>query len=183
VTRWLLVFFSISAAQARLDTRLQTGAMPSIEVAFRGVEALPAGDLVRAKDLAAAILSRAGVHVQWSAARGAIQMHILAAAPAGLHPDAAGFAVLRPENYAAVCWPGVVRTANSLAVEPWTVLGATIAHELGHLLLQSKTHSSGVMSYRFDLPQMRAAQRGELLFSAADARLLRNIPAAEPPRQ
>ena len=85
-----------------------------------------------------------------------------------------GFAVLSPENYAAVCWPGVRETAHGLAVEAWIVLGATIAHELGHVLLQSKTHSSGVMSYRLDLPQVRAAGRGELRFAPSDARRLRD---------
>ncbi len=54
------------------------------------------------------------------------------------------------------------------------VLGAALAHEIGHLLLPSKPHSSqGVMREKWDRPDFRSARRGELLFTLEQARAMR----------
>jgi hypothetical protein len=85
--------------------------------------------------------------------------------------DAAGFAVLvrshRPgDSYAAVSYPMVQSAALELDAPVAAVLAATMAHEIGHLLLNSSAHSrTGVMSPRLDRPRILLFESGELLFT------------------
>jgi len=54
------------------------------------------------------------------------------------------------------------------------VLGAALAHEMGHLLLPSKPHSSsGLMREKWGQSDFRDASRGELLFTPEQARVMR----------
>jgi len=51
------------------------------------------------------------------------------------------------------------------------ILGCVIAHEIGHLLLGSNSHSgSGVMKRRWDRKQFRQAMTGILLFTPEQAK-------------
>jgi hypothetical protein len=150
---------------------------PSITVTLHGQDQLPAAEWSRAQALATRILNRAGLGTTWGSGTAceppALCVHLSRARPSTLHADTAGYAVLLPgAGHASVYLPGVERTAAQLSVDRATVLGATLAHEIGHLLLGA-THTSGIMSARFDRPQMRAAERGELLFCDEDARRLR----------
>ena len=169
-------------AGALLMTQLAAGAMhvgvrPVITIVVHGEDQVPAGEWSRARALATRILSRAGLDTLWESGTScgppALCVRLSRTRPATLHYDAAGFAVLLPgAGHASVCLPGVERTALQLGVDRATVLGATMAHEIGHLLLGG-SHSGGIMSARFDRPQMRAAERGQLLFPDEDARRLR----------
>ena len=54
-----------------------------------------------------------------------------------------------------------------------TILGSVTAHELGHLLLGSHSHSSaGIMRSRWGQKQVRQALMGTLLFTAEQAKVL-----------
>ena len=54
------------------------------------------------------------------------------------------------------------------------VLGCVIAHEVGHLLLGSNSHSnSGIMQGQWGRGQIRRAMTGTLLFTQEQARLIR----------
>jgi hypothetical protein len=158
---------------------------------------VPAQRLARAEKIAGHILGRAGVEVNWvecaagEAASGipdacqqdlvatVLRIQMLRSRPADFHGDVTGFAVLTPhwrngESYAAVSYPMVEDSARSLEGEVSNVLGATIAHEIGHLLLGAKSHSaSGVMSPRIEREQLRVVARGELLFTALQASRIR----------
>ena len=152
---------------------------PAITVAVQGEDEVPAAEWSRARRLATRILNRAGLAAIWesgtSCSPPALCLHLSRTRPATLHADAAGYAVLLPgAGHASVYLPGVERTASQLGVDRATVLGAAMAHEIGHLLL-GPAHSYGVMSTRFDRPQMRAAERGELLFRDEDARRLQRL--------
>ena len=149
----------------------------AITLTVQGEDAVSAAEWSRARAVATRILNRAGLDVTWDRNRAcaapAVCVHLSRTRPSNLHADAAGYAVLSPAaSYASVFLPGVERTAAGLEVDPATVLGATIAHEIGHLLLGA-AHSRGVMSARFDSQQMRAAERGELLFRDEEARRMR----------
>jgi hypothetical protein len=69
-------------------------------------------------------------------------------------------------------------TQNSAAmwnVDPVLYLGLTMAHEMGHLLLQSATHSlAGIMKARWPPEDLRAAERGNLTFTSEESRSMRN---------
>ncbi len=54
------------------------------------------------------------------------------------------------------------------------VLGCVIAHEIGHLLLGSDSHSrSGIMQARWGRDQLRMAMMGTLHFQADQVRVMR----------
>jgi len=68
----------------------------------------------------------------------------------------------------------VEAAAKSLDVEAPYILGATLAHEIGHLLLGARSHfPSGVMCPHFGRAQLRMAARGELLFTSEQAGRIR----------
>lgn len=102
-------------------------------------------------------------------------LQILAVRPKNVSTDATGFAVLvrsgQPGySYAAVSYPMVESAAGELDVPVAEVLAASMAHEVGHLLLNSPAHfRSGVMSPRVDRRQIRLLERGELLFTKEQA--------------
>jgi len=55
------------------------------------------------------------------------------------------------------------------------VLGLTITHELGHLLLGSNAHvANGLMRARWGQEEWRQAAKGSLLFTAEQSSLIRN---------
>jgi hypothetical protein len=102
-------------------------------------------------------------------------------------PDAAGFAVLTPgdSGYAAISYVAVEQTANSLGADPGDLLGAAIAHEVGHLLLGPAHSQTGIMRAHFGAREMEMVGRGELLFDADQAARIRlrksnNMPAKLP---
>jgi hypothetical protein len=84
-----------------------------------------------------------------------------------------GFAV-RP-LLASVYYDHVLLRAMSDAAqfEVHFILGAVIAHEIGHLLIDSNGHSNaGVMQASWDRKQIRQAVTGNLFFTAEQARLI-----------
>jgi hypothetical protein len=59
--------------------------------------------------------------------------------------------------------------SGSAHIDPTRLLGAAIAHELGHLLMGEVGHSpSGLMSAHWGEREIRAAERGGLVFTAKD---------------
>jgi hypothetical protein len=126
---------------------------------------IPSKTLHAAQDQAVNIFARAKVKLLW-VERADLQLQIVNREPGGLAADTAGFAVLIPgdSGYAAVAWPAVQRAAAQLEVDPALLLGAAIAHELGHLLLGPAHAHSGIMSPRLGRKEMELAARGELLF-------------------
>jgi hypothetical protein len=122
-----------------------------------------------AQERAAHMLASARIQPLWTD-HADLHIQIVATEPHGLAADAAGFAVLIPDEtgYAAVSWPAVSREANQMEVDPAVLLGAAIAHEIGHLLFGPSHTHSGVMSPRLGPKEMRLASRGELRFENGD---------------
>jgi hypothetical protein len=135
---------------------------------------IPQKTIRHAETVAAFIFARAGVSVSWKG-RGGYQIEIMNSQPQNRSPDAAGFAVLTPDEtgYAAIGYPAVVQTANSLEVDPGDLLGAAIAHEVGHLLLGPEHSPTGVMRTHFGVRDIKMAARGELLFNSGQAARIR----------
>ena len=64
------------------------------------------------------------------------------------------------------------------------ILGCTIAHELGHLLLGTNSHSNtGIMQPRWEPNQFRQLMMGTLLFTADQSKLMRVEAQARVERQ
>jgi hypothetical protein len=151
---------------------------------------VPKGAATEAERTAADIFRKAGVEIRWvdceasDACRGEpgrleLWLHLLDNQPAALSGDALGYAVLTHQpasagSYAAVSWPAVRHLTDPMEIGSGPVLGAAIAHELGHLLLNSHAHShDGVMAERLRTPQLMMAARGDLRFDDRQAEAIR----------
>jgi hypothetical protein len=145
--------------------------LPMILVAIHLTAApeIPLKTLRAAQSRAEHIFASAGVKLQWT--EGAdLQLQVVNREPRGLANDAAGFAVLIPgeSGYAAVAWPSVQQAAAQMEVDSDVLLGAAMAHELGHLLFGPSHSHSGIMSPRLGRKEAELAGRGELRFEAGE---------------
>jgi hypothetical protein len=103
-----------------------------------------------------------------------IVLRILSEPTQNQFPDTVfGFAVV--PVLASVYYEYAVRRAKSddAEFEVPIILGCAIAHEVGHLLLGSNSHSgSGIMQRRWERKEMRHAMTGTLLFTPEQAKLI-----------
>jgi len=77
---------------------------------------------------------------------------------------------------ASVYYEYVVRRAKNNYVEPEIpiILGCVIAHELGHLLLGSNSHSdAGIMQAQWEPRQIKQLLLGSLLFTTEQSKQMR----------
>jgi hypothetical protein len=155
---------------------------PGIAIRVLNPARIPAKTLAKAERVAAAILEAAGVGVTWLECPcvpylgpNEFWLHLLKDRPPRMHGDATGFAVLMPErdgavSYAGVIWPAVEEAAAGVESQVPHVLGATVAHEIGHILLGSNAHTrSGIMCSRFQRADLRRAASGQLRFTPEQA--------------
>lgn len=103
-----------------------------------------------------------------------IRLRILSVpAPNSLHDTAYGFVI--PPALATVYSESALRFARNEEgeFEGSIVLGCAIAHEIGHLLLGSNSHSiSGVMCAHWERKHIRQALMGAMLFTPKAARIM-----------
>jgi hypothetical protein len=151
-----------------------------IAIVLQDQAALPTRTLARAQNVTSQIFAASGIELQWTKTpiegrhvRLTIVNHRLKSLP----KHAVGYATLTPggtESYAIVSLPAVEEVARSEDVALEIVLGASLAHEIGHVLLRSSAHSpAGVMLPRFTRRELRLAALGRLLFSTQEAERLR----------
>lgn len=92
----------------------------------------------------------------------------------GIQEDAFGFAVL--PALASVYYEHAVYLARSQGTEfeVSTILGCVMAHEIGHLLLGSNSHSdTGIMQGQWERKQFRQLMWGNLHFTPQQSKLIR----------
>jgi hypothetical protein len=86
--------------------------------------------------------------------------------------DAMGFAV--PPDTAAISLEWVEKFASLGIAEEYQVLGAAMAHEIGHLFLGPNSHSpAGIMRAGWKEQDLLEASQARLTFTADQARLIR----------
>jgi hypothetical protein len=125
---------------------------------------VPSKTLHAARDQTARILASAGVKLVWRE-HANLQLKIDGDELRGASADAMGLALLIPDlKHATVSWPAVVRAAGQMGVDSTTLLGAAMAHEIGHLLFGAAHTRSGIMSERLGPREMALAARGALVF-------------------
>lgn len=186
------LLFSLTLGCVALAGPAMRAYQPPLRIAVRVLNRarVPAGTAVEAERTAADIFRQAGVEIGWvdceasDACRsgpGPLEfwLHLLDTQPATLSADALGYALLTHAphsegSYAAVSWPPVRHLADAMVIGPGPVLGAAMAHELGHLLLDSHAHShDGVMAERLRPAELIRAARGELRFDDQQAEAIR----------
>jgi len=83
--------------------------------------------------------------------------------------------------YGDVFYDSVEKLHRDWNVSLPRVLGHVIAHELGHLLLGSNAHSrQGIMRPDWHGDELRRASMGDLLFTAEQARSMREVLSRDP---
>jgi len=142
---------------------------------------VPMSVVDEARGTAARIFSRAGITVEWteSPAPKAVEVQVLNRRPKGLIGDANGYTILPrgagvKERYAGVFYPAVVESAGQIDSDIGLLLGAVLAHEIGHILLGTNAHSrNGVMVPRYEHQHIRLAGHGLLLFTPEESGRMR----------
>jgi hypothetical protein len=87
-----------------------------------------------------------------------------------------GFALPSEEGgiHASIFYPDVQSVAENEGIMQDQLLGHAIAHEIGHLLLNSSAHSSaGLMRARWNSKDLVRATQGDLLFNVLQAEAMR----------
>jgi len=171
-------------------TVFATAADPSPTIRIRVVDYASASPaiLAEAEREAARILSKAGLRTVWVNCSGGrsttvpqdpcqeleatdISLRVLSEPTQNTFQDTVfGFAVV---PILATVYYEAVRHAKSdgAAFDTPIILGCVIAHEIGHLLLGSNSHSGlGVMKRRWERKQFRQAMTGILLFTPEQAK-------------
>jgi hypothetical protein len=163
---------------------------PTITILVYNQAQAPPAILVGAEREAARILSQAGVRTRWfdcwdghsdagsqdicQEGWGPTNIGLrVVAKPTGRLQDACfGFATI--PALASVYYDYKARfVSDGVGLRPSTLLGCTIAHEVGHLLLGPSSHSNqGVMQAEWRERQIRQALIGNLLFTPAQSRLI-----------
>jgi hypothetical protein len=183
----------LATCTAFLASARQPSLEPPVRVNIRvlNVGHVPKSTLAEARRIVDYILGAAGIQAVWldcdSPKRPCsgpplatdLWLQLLRERPHTLEPDTAGYALLVHDcvagcGYAAVSYPAIQAVAREWGGDPVCLLGATIAHEIGHLLLGAHSHAhEGVMSPRFRREELNQAGRGELLFTAGQAERLK----------
>jgi hypothetical protein len=87
-------------------------------------------------------------------------------------------------TYSDVFYPSVEKLHSDCDTSLSRVLGHVMAHEIGHLLLGSQSHSAlGIMQPHWQRAELRRIGMGTLLFTAEQARSMRQklLPNSEDP--
>jgi hypothetical protein len=159
---------------------------PAITVLVFNYREVPVKTLVKAEREAGRILDQAGVHVTWrdcptgneTCSKGPGRVFILSvmAGPVQnkVEDRVAGFALI-PDHLAVVYYdylPRITGGQSNLS-DTALILGAVIAHELGHLLLGAHRHSiAGIMQAHWGVEQTQRALTSRLSFLPEEAKLM-----------
>jgi hypothetical protein len=141
----------------------------------------PKGVTFEARKDAARILAAAGVRLDWQQAEepADLTLYLLARAMLRTSGDALGYTAIDPSsasgcNFAHLLYPAIEQTARGSETAVSTILGAAMAHEIGHILLNSTAHSpSGIMTATFGYKQTQQAGKRQLLFTTDQAAHIR----------
>jgi hypothetical protein len=185
---FLLSAHQTSAAKSTSDG----GTEPSLKITVwvYNYAQVSAWTLIRAERVAASIFRQAGVETLWlEGARSKVRrqpfgptilvLRIVSEAMAaryGRGPTTLGFAVPSEEggNHASVFYHRVKELAKGTADSEPEILGHALAHEIGHLLLDSTAHApTGIMCASWSREDLYRMAWQYLSFSTGQAEALR----------
>ena len=201
---WLATFSTVASAAAapQEDTPSQP---PRLQVSLFNDAGVDPATLAEAESRASAIFSHSGIAVDWLVCSAAnpndfspavtpcstlswpfhLSIRIRPSA-ISISADTFGQAFLSAAGegvYSNVYFHNISRGGHSADLPEAELLGCVLAHELGHLLLGTNSHSpSGLMQPRWDSATLSAAARSGLFFTSAQTALLRSrlTPAQQP---
>jgi hypothetical protein len=152
-----------------------------VTLQLRNDAKLPDDMVAEAEAAVTGIYAKSGVDVTWSfmpAAAIVVLIPRAAAEKMDQAPATMGFALgteTERGHVAYVLEPRVNEVANRYSVPKVVVLGAVIAHEVGHLLLPFNAHSrTGIMRAVWDQTDFLKAAHGHLLFTPQQSAQIRS---------
>jgi hypothetical protein len=191
-----ICFHSWSAQKPEPGPPGVTDAASEVRVMVRVYNAinLPSGELSRAERETEKIFLYAGIQLTWTAGvlgtdvndntpserwnPASLQLRIWTRAMAGKRPvssEALGFCISLENGDALVLADAIRKRAVFGSTNFADLLGLAMAHELGHLLLQSEAHSViGIMRARWTEKVLRDDDRGYLRFTPREAESMRS---------
>jgi len=152
----------------------------TLQVALRNDAHVADDTLDEARHVVSNVYSQAGLTLIWCADDCTITIVLRPRASndtAQRAKDAVGYTPGGGEERGRLAFV-LINRVNEIANEYGTtrsiVLGAAIAHELGHLLISKEHTRTGIMKAYFNQSDFRKVRQGELRFTAEQARLIRN---------
>jgi hypothetical protein len=171
---------------------------PRLTLRVYNYAGVPKAELAAAMRLTLEILARADVPAEWidcaltgednddsrvcGSPRSKAELHVRIPLKAphafsGLFPFMLGFTTLDDQgngSYLTVFYERVKLESNAARCSHFVVLGCEIAHEVGHLLLGTNSHSpAGIMAPRWHRRTLDLASKGYLQFSRQEAEIIR----------
>jgi len=165
--------------------------LPPVSVLVFDYAGVPARARQRAEAEAAYVMSRAGVEIAWvdcsdSSRSGhdercrplfdsmTLCVRLVSDSRHRLPNEVLGFALLQPPPqqgvYATVFYSRVAAAAMDFGVDAYEVLGCAMAHEVGHLLLGSESHTTtGLMRPQWSRKDFLDAAQRSLRFSRRES--------------
>lgn len=149
---------------------------PQLFVAVYNDAAIPKATLLAAEDKASTIYRRAGVELHWlnsPASRPELAVRVIPRSR-NLANDIFGVAFLDSNGFgrqADVFYNNIAELSAAWSQNEAELLGCVMAHEIGHLLLGSNSHSpTGIMQLHWDGQQLHLASLGQLGFDRKEIR-------------
>jgi len=187
-TLWLSLWLVLPVADGREKAAMSSGLEVKVSV-FNDAQ-ISDRRVARAEIVAAELFARAGIRIDWtncghpsetsearaSCSKAAYPKHLqvrLRQRSFNLNASTLGLSYLGEDGIgcqADVFYAGVAPIEQEARLSSGAILGLVIAHELGHLLLGSNSHSfSGIMRASWQRPELSAARKGALGFSETQA--------------
>jgi hypothetical protein len=166
-----------------------------VTVSIHNDAAIPTGILLQAETEASHVFQHAGFEIRWLncplPAAGPVAPAQCEAADFPLHLQlrvakhslnlnefTMGVSYLSADGigcYADLFYDRAERLHEISGASLASILGHAIAHELGHLLLGTNSHSpAGIMRARWQPADLASASKGALLFSTLESRIMKN---------
>ena len=153
---------------------------PQVVVSVYNDAGVSSNVLAHAEENATRIFGRAGVWIAWKNCLdcGPVEWPtslVVRIVPGSARPshEIFGMAFLSAEGtgcYTDVFYEGAAKLQSAWNVSLSDTLGAVIAHEIGHLLLGSNSHTSaGIMRAHWEGQELNRMARGNLLFTEAQS--------------
>ena len=157
---------------------------PQVVVSVYNDAGVSANALAEAEEKAARIFARAGVRITWTNCSDcdrfewptSLSVRIVPRSPRSTQ-EIFGMAFLSAEGtgcYTDVFYERAEKLQSAWNVNLSDTLGAVMAHEIGHLLLGSNSHTpAGIMRARWESQELNRMARGNLLFTESQSDQMR----------
>jgi hypothetical protein len=153
---------------------------PQMAVSVYNDAGVPANVLAHAEEKTARIFARAGVWITWKNCLNCARFEWPTSLSVRIVPGSApsaqeifGRAFLSAEGtgcYTDVFYDRAAKLQSAWNVNLSETLGTVMAHEIGHLLLGSNSHTpEGIMRARWEGQELNRMARGNLLFTEAQS--------------